>query len=250
MPTSSFSSRSVGWLAGACVLGALGCGDTGQARVEYPLVFTGVSPDPFVADTDWEVTLSEAQLAFGPVFFCASTLASAELCPTAQAEFAAIVPLDLLSEDPVTLGQVNGVSGAINSLVMGYNYTWFIADTAPSSDPSVLDGHSAVLRGLATRGADSVAFSATIDILPTIRGGFALQLGGTRAEINSDEAQLDVSIDVRTWIEDIDFDELLALGQAEVEILPGTAAHSRITLAMTANETPSFVWSGPGVALP
>jgi hypothetical protein len=226
------------------------CGDTGQARVSYPLFVSGTDAAPFSADQGgWTVTLSEAKLAFGPVFFCASAIASGELCASAQAEFADIEEVDLLVPEATEIGEVSGLSGAINSLVIDYNFTFFVAESLPSSNQDILGGHSAIFRGTATRDADTIDFDVEVDIVPSVRGGFGSEINGVGAEIIDDNARLDVRIDPKDWISGVNFDELLPQNQpgTTLRIEAGSTNHNRILFAMTASETPSFAWSGEGV---
>jgi hypothetical protein len=227
-------------------LSLVACGDTGQQRVSYPIVARGIDAAPFQAG-DWTVTLDDAQLLFGPVFFCASLIAAADLCPTAQAEFAAVSVVDLLDPNEQRIGEVNGLDGTINSLIFDYGVTWFVSEERPQLVSDALGEQSAIFSGTATHpDGRSLQFDASLLIAPTIRGGFAAQIGGTRVEIISDEVQLDVSFDVASWWSLIDFDVLAASGQTRITIAPGSTAHNSLLLSMTANETPLFSWSGAG----
>ena len=230
-------------LAALALLSA--CGDTGQVRLSYPIVARGVSAAAFQAG-DWTVTLDEAQLLFGPVFFCASVIAAADLCPSAQAEFTEVAVINLLDPNPQALGEVNSIEGVINSLIFDYGVTWFVSQDSPQLVSNELNGQSAIFSGAAAHpDGRTLEFSADLLIAPSIRGGFAVQLGGTKAEILSDDVQVEVAFDVTSWWAKIDFEVLAASGEPRVIIVPGSTAHSSLIISMTANDTPSFEWSQP-----
>ena len=221
------------------------CGDTGQVRLSYPILARGVPAAPFQAG-DWTVTLDDARLLFGPVFFCASVIAAADLCPSAQAEFTEVALLDLLDPTPRVIGEVNSLEGVINSLIFDYGVTWFVSQDTPQLVSNELNGQSAVFSGTATHpDGRTLQFSADLLLAPSIRGGFAVQLGGTKAEILSDDVQVEVAFDVTSWWSKIDFDVLAASGEPRVAIAPGSTAQNSLIISMTANDTPSFEWSQP-----
>jgi hypothetical protein len=227
------------------LLSLAACGDTGQVRLSYPIIARGISAAPFQAG-DWTVTLDEAQLLFGPVFFCASVIAAADLCPSAQAEFTEVALIDLLDPNPHALGEVNSIEGVINSLIFDYGVTWFVSENSPQLVSNELNGQSATFSGAASHpDGRTLEFSADLLIAPSIRGGFAVQLGGTKTDITSSEVQVEVAFDVASWWSKINFDALAASGAPRISITPGSTAHNSLIISMTANDTPSFAWSQP-----
>lgn len=228
----------------------LACGDTGQERLFYPIVATGVAPAPFQVGA-WEVTLETAELAFGPAYFCASKLAAPELCPVAQAELADVAVINLLDPSAQPLGEVEGVTGTINSLLFDYGITWFLTQDTPRVHPAAPGGHSARFTGSATQGATSFRFVADLDLAPSLRGGFAVQVNALDpVEIVSSEVELRVAFDPIAWWSQVDFDVLAAQAQdplSPVVIAPGTVEHNALVVAMTATRVPQFSWSGAGL---
>ena len=71
----------------APALGA--CSGTGQPEVAYQAFAAAKAPATIQAG-DWSVTLDEASVAFGPVYFCAASSGSADLCETAVGELTEI----------------------------------------------------------------------------------------------------------------------------------------------------------------
>ena len=74
------------------------CAETSQERVQIPLEVTGTAPAGTVLSLgDVPVTLTRADLAFGPLYLCAGTQAG-ELCETARLEWLDSVVVDALDE--------------------------------------------------------------------------------------------------------------------------------------------------------
>ena len=147
----------------------LACSGTGQPEVSYPAYAIGSSAEPFAAD-DWTVTLEEATVAFGPVYFCAARSGSATLCETAVGEITRITSLNALTADPQPIGTVHGFEGDVRSASYDYGVHWFLTESAPVADPAAPNGHSLHVRGTARRGADELPFVAEVDALAQYQG--------------------------------------------------------------------------------
>ena len=239
-PRFSHLRRSSGLALTLLVAVTPGCGSTGLNNVEYPATATGTTGDFIVGAHT--ITLEIARLAFGPAYFCATRAASADLCPTAVNELAAIAELDGIDPAPQALGTVRGTSGSIRSVHHGWGLTWFPRQsTAGSLDPS-LPPHSAHFEGTATRAGTSFRFVATVDVIPQIQGELPIQGRRGSADISAETAALTLSIDPRAWWAQVDFAELEALGLAEVLIEADTRAHDSVTLAMIAGTGLDFAW--------
>jgi hypothetical protein len=229
---------------------AAGCGDTGQGRVSYPLVATGEAAAPF-DDLGWTVTLSAARMAFGPVYFCATRSADADLCATAQAEFADVVVVDLLQSSPQALGQVDGLSGSVASVAFNLGWNWFNTQAAAqpfATTASALDGHSAHFEGSATNGTSTVHFTADVDIAPHAQGARAVQGPPVSANVESSDVTLTAHFSPSTWWQQVDFDDLSKQADAggNVVVQPGSRASNALITAIIALAPPSFTWSGSG----
>lgn len=226
-------------------LAATGCAGTGQPELSYEAAAAGAAPREVVAG-DWAVTLEEATIAFGPVYFCAAATGSATLCETAVAEITAVSSVDGLDPAPQPLAGVRGFTGEIRSASFDYGIHWFITEPAPVAAPEAPGGHSAVLRGRAAR-ADGAAlsFTAAVDVKPQKQGQRAVTSVPASATVGEDGARLEVRFDPHAWIERVDFDELAAGGAAEVAIAPGDRAHDALVIAMGSQLPPAFVWQSP-----
>ncbi|WP_437658588.1 hypothetical protein [Sorangium sp. So ce1182] len=227
---------------------ALGCAGTGQPEVSY-LAQAEASPPGAIAAGGWTVALDEASVAFGPVQFCAAASGSSTLCSTAIAEMLSIARVDLLDPEPQPLGRVHGFEGEIRSASFDYGIHWFLTESAPARSPAAPGGHSAHLRGRATRGADALDFVADVDAVPQFQGQRAVPSVAVAATVGAEPVELAVRFDVGAWLARVDFDALAEDaggegGAAEVVIAPGSRAHNALVIAMTAQSPPAFVWSG------
>ena len=71
----------------------LSCGETPGAFVEIPFAGQGTAPETFTKD-GWEVTLAEATLGLGSIYFCATESALSSRCEVAVLEYLDGVTLD------------------------------------------------------------------------------------------------------------------------------------------------------------
>ncbi|WP_438015691.1 hypothetical protein WMF18_33175 [Sorangium sp. So ce315] len=224
-----------------------GCAGTGQPEVSY-LAYAEAAPPGEIAAGAWTVALDEAAVAFGPVQFCAAASGSATLCSTAIAELLSIAQVDLLAAAPQPLGRVRGFEGEIRSASFDYGIHWFLTESAPARSPAAPGGHSAHLRGRATRGDDVLEFVADVDAVPQFQGQRAVPSVAAAATIGAAPVRLAVRFDVGAWLARVDFDALFEGagaegGAAAAAIAPGSRAHNALVIAMTAQSPPEFVWS-------
>jgi hypothetical protein len=220
------------------------CNDTGQEFVTYPIVAAGVSPGPFAAG-DWQVTLTRAQVGLGPLYFCATSGASASLCPVALAELTDTVTVDALATTAQPLGDVHGVTGPIRSMTFDYAITWLTTETSAKPKSGAPGGHSARFEGTATKGSETVHFVADVDVVPRYQGSRAVEGARVMADVVDDHVEVDVVVDPRDWWKNVDFDALAAQGGDPVVVAPGSRAYNAVVVAMTANYRPSFTWRNP-----
>lgn len=238
--------RFTGWAALA--LAASGCGTTGRELVSYPASGHGTAAAEFDAG-DARVTLEVAQVALGPIYFCATAAASADLCSVAVQELTSTATLDALDPGPQPLGNVEGVSGSIRSLTFDYGISWFNTQTTPVAAAAAVGGHSAHFEGLATRGGTSRRFVADVDVVPQFRGSRAVQALRVTADVPDADARLDVTVDSAAWWAGVDFGPLWDAAEEPIVIAPGSAAHNALVVAMTATIPPTFIWTiGTGAA--
>jgi len=224
------------------VLALLGaCGTTGQEPVSLQATATGTDPGTFAVG-DWDVTLDRADVGFGPVYFCATAAADAELCQTAVVELRATVPIDALDPAAQTMPALDGVTGSVHSATFDYGVSWMLPDRNPGPDPGAPDGHSLVLDGTAVRGADVVTFHADVDARPTQAGTLVMKGFHTAIDIEDDTPALVVHADPSAWLGGVDFDDLLALG-TDVDVPEDSRTYSAIVGDLTSVAPVTFTWN-------
>ena len=188
------------------------CVDTGQARVAVPLYLAGVDLASPISTADGsELTLDRAELAFGPLYLCAGNTAG-ELCETARLEWLQTRVVDLMSEQPERVGELDGVSGAVRSFM----YDLGISSQLTRDQPYVLeaaralDGASFRVSGRALIGGASATFSASLPIqqtegtesgVPVIRKSTSERFSH---EVGPDEPGLLVRFDASSWLRGVD----------------------------------------------
>ena len=223
-------------------LASHGCGETGQEEVSYPLFASGNAESSFVTG-DYEVTLEVARIGFGPAYFCATSGASSDLCPSAMAEFTASATVDGLAEGAQQLGEIRGVTGEIRSATYDYAFNWFATQRSAAPGAGAPGGHSAHFEGRVVRGTTQFRFVADIDVVPQIQGSRAVQGARISADVQDDRVRLDVRFDPTAWWRSVDFSELEAIGGELVVVPKGSRAANAVIIGMTATTPPTFEWS-------
>lgn len=248
------------------------CGQTQGQFVEIPFEGAGTAPETFVKD-GWEVTLDNATLGFGPIYFCATASSQFERCEVAIAEYLEGTTLDGLDPSPQPIGIVNGTTGTIRTAFFDYGIVWLLTSPLPEAlegvpgGPAVVRfesssyvpvGHSAQFTGTATCVADPAtccpdasvcpteyAFEANVDVLVLNRGTPAVSGVETFQEITTEPRVLTVSFDPNAWWQSVNFGRLAALddGTGNVVVMPEDPDYSALVIAMTVNELPTFTWT-------
>lgn len=239
-------------LAGALALAlAAACGSTGPTVFELPLRAHGAAPAAIQAG-DWTVTLTRAELAFGPLYLCATAAASADLCEAAVAEFTAVAPVDALDPADQELGDLAVLPGEIRSAMFDYGVTWLPTESRPTAHDGAPGGRSARFAGTAVLGDISLEFTADLDLDPLRRGTRAVE--GLRLAPHRPDAgdRLDLDFEVAAWWAGVDFDALAALGPGPLDLdvladqggpdSPAAAALDAVRFAMLA-APPRLTWS-------
>lgn len=240
-------NRFLGCFAFALFL--VGCSETGQSELYYPAFATSNVASPIEVGA-WTVTLEQASLLFGPVYFCAAATGAATLCTASIAEIRQVSFVDLLDGDRQPLGEVHGFSGTIRSTSYDHGIHWFVTEAEPKPESLALNGHSAVFAGQAQRGGQTITFSAYIDMLPSLQGERAVTRVLTPVTVENENITLDVKFDVTQWLASIDFDAAAAAGAKSIVIEPESKAHSGIVSAISNITPPDFVWSDAGSETP
>jgi hypothetical protein len=227
------------------LLATAACSGTGQPEIEYPAFAAADAPGHISADNGYSVTLDVAQVAFGPVYFCASSSGSATLCEAALGELTTVSVFDALDPLPRSLGTAHGFTGTIRSASYDYGINWFLTDDAPIPAVVAPGGHSAHFEGHAVKGARTLRFIADVDVVPQFQGQRAAPSEAASATIQGNEERLDIHFPVGPWFEHVDFDK--APSDADEDhpyvISPASRNHGAIVIGMTAEAPPSFEWS-------
>lgn len=219
-----------------------GCSGTGQPEVAYQAFAAAKAPAPIQAG-DWTVTLDEASVAFGPVYFCAASSGSADLCETAVGELTEIRAVDLLDPTPQSLGEARGFTGTIRSASYDYGIHWFLTEEAPTAAEAAPGGHSAHFAGQATKAGSSLRFVADVDVIPQFQGQRAVPSAAASAVIEGSSVRLDVAFDPGSWLSKVDFDLAHPEPESSYAITAGSRNHGALVIAMTAQTPPVFTWS-------
>lgn len=230
------------FLVGA-VLASCG-GSTGQRELTFAVTGAG-EPAASFAVNDWQVTLTRADVAFGPAYFCATAAASSDLCPTAVAQFAQSTVINGLDPNAQPLGDGEGQTGTIRSATYDFGISWFPTQRQPTASERAARGHSAVFEGRAERLGRVVRFIAEVDVVPRVQGTRAMQGAATVYELATEDAGLSVVVRPGAWWRAVDFDELALSTDDPVVIKPGSRGYEALVFAMTASSPPQFTWSNP-----
>lgn len=226
-------------------LSTVGCGDTGQSFLSVPVRTTGASAATFDVDGR-TVSLTRAEVGFGPAYFCATAAASSDLCPAAMLELRAAVRVDVLGAEPRSMPALEGVTGTVRSASFDYGVTWLAVEQEPT-------GHVAELGDVAARfegtyeGADGTArsFRADVHLAPQLRGTQSVQGARTEATLDDRGATLTIAFDPVSWWRGVDFTELDELVGDPVLVPLDSRAHNALVVGMTATAQPTFLWGGP-----
>lgn len=253
---------------------AASCGQTPGAFVEIPFEGQGTAAETFTKD-GWEVTLTEATLGFGSIFFCATQSALPSRCEAAVLEYLDGVTLDGLDASPQPIGLLYGTTGTVRTAFFDYGIVWLLTKPLPEAlagvpeGPAVVrfesssyvpKGHSAQFAGSAkcvegpticcpdaSECPSSYDFEANVDVLVVNPGTPAVNGVRTSEEITTDPRVLTVTFDPSAWWQSVDFGRLASLddGSGRVVLGPEDSDYSALVISMTANELPAFTWSTP-----
>lgn len=221
---------------------SFGCSDFAQRVVEYDAV---VVPDAEVrADAGlWTVELVRADVAFGPVYFCAAASGSSTLCGSAAAEVTTTALIDGASPVPQPLGRVRGFTGPVRSASYNFGISWFETSNAPTADERAPGGHSMQLEAIARREDATLRVTADVDVVPQYQGQTAVPTSPAEADLNSSEYRLEVRWRTIDWFLQLDWDELAARGDAEIHITSGSDEHNALLIGIKNLAPPEFTWA-------
>jgi hypothetical protein len=223
-----------------------GCLPSNQRLVTYPMSGQGSGDITVDARNGWRVTLDEARVSVGPIYFCATAAASPDLCPSAQAEVTQAVTLDALRPTPQFLAQVRGLTGTIKSAQYDFGIAWLETEGAARPLSGAVEGHSARFRGVATRDGRTLHFTADVDVVPQRQGTHVVQGARTSADVQNDEVELVVEMDPAAWWRGVDFDEFASSATDDITLTSDSRAVNALIVGMTASAVPTFRWSTMG----
>jgi len=226
----------------SCVLALAGCIEASQEPVAYDAVV--VSRDGGKDESNgWVITLSRADVALGPFYFCAAASGSSTLCASSIAEVASVSVVNALAPVPSPLGRVHGFSGNIQSVSYDFGISWFDTQTAATPAPSLPGGHSMRLEGEARKGTMLVPFTADVDVVPQYQGQNALSTASAIATIESSATRLEVVLHPAGWLRQLDFDAIAATGKVPFAITPGSVEHGAILVGIKNLSPLEFRWT-------
>jgi hypothetical protein len=226
-------------LAGACI-------ESPQSVLDYDAVATPRG-NGTTQVSGWSVTLTRADVALGPFYFCAAASGSSTLCASSVAEVARVSVVNALPGGPSPIGKVHGFSGSIESVSYDLGISWFDTQTAPTPAPGLPGGHSMRLEGSAQKGAVRVPFVADVDVVPQYQGQNAISTAPAVATVDSAAARLSVELDAAAWLRQLDFDaiatKLAASRESTFVIQPGMPEHTAILVGLKNLSPPVFTWA-------
>jgi hypothetical protein len=220
------------------------CGDTGREHFIIPAQFQG-TPARAVTIEGATLELTRAEVAFGPLYLCATESAESELCETALAELLSVRTFDALSPALRELGELDATTGSVRSGFFDYGISWLLTRQEPAAHPSAAAGHSARLRLRVTAGDGStLSVSADVDLEPLSPGDAAVNGLQTRRDLRGDD-RLVVTVDPSAWLERIRYERLLELdtdADGDVELAPGDQPYEAIVQGMTVHDPARLIW--------
>lgn len=241
------TSRSIKkTLASLALIAFAACApETSRSVIELPVFTIGDARDTF-SSGELEITIVEAKVALGPIYFCASALPSDHVCASARLELLEPFVIDLLAPEPKDAGIAEGSSGRIASSQFNFGRSIFAGETLPTplgESAQLLGGHSARF-SLAIEGPGdrSQLVRVVLDLDPSRSG--SLRVLGYRTEVDLDEsiASLEIRASAYELLADLNYagldDE-----EGELELGPGDALYEAIASRLASGSFPQFIWT-------
>lgn len=246
MPPFTLEVASMKRLLASLVLLASCVPDTGRDVVEVSLASAGSGPEAVMID-GFTVTFARADVAIGPLYFCATEVPDFDRCESALFERLDPFVVDALDPAFGEEGPMEGTTGGVRTAFFDYGISWYLTAAEPSAGPAELGGHSAIFEGTATRGLDVVRFSASVDVAPAARGAVVVKAAPADFEVRGGETVV-VAVEPEQLFAGVDFDEVLAQvvdPSTPVVIAEGSQAYEAIRFQMTGGAPPTFEWQAP-----
>jgi hypothetical protein len=219
--------------------------DTSREPVTVPVYGRGVETLTATVG-DYTVTLLDARVVVGPLYFCSAAHASDELCSTARLEVLEPFVVDLLDASAQEGGLAHGTTGRVSSAQFDLGRSFFAASASPAPTSGALGGRSAVFTFEVEGPVNQLTVELNLDLDPA-RSGSTLVMGArTSADVTRETESVTLSFDPWIILDSID----LALLEASVDddgewITPGRGeqAYEAVAVRLTEGRMPSFVWS-------
>jgi hypothetical protein len=221
-----------------------GCTGTGQPDVSFPAYFVPTANKSFVVG-EFTVDLSEARVAFGPVYFCASASGSATLCETALGEIRDEAVFDALASDRQGVGTYHGFVGEVRSGSYDHGIHWFLPQEEARASTEAPGGHSALFRGTASRAGMKAAFEMHIDVVPQYRGQRAVPTVSVDGHVTEATESVEMRIDLESWLSTVDYEQMLGAGMDPYVIESGVVDHDAVVIRMVSIDPVGFVFTSP-----
>jgi hypothetical protein len=242
-----------------CLLAAwlCACGESAQQRAEVPLLLAGTEAASFETNLAVPVTLTRAELAFGPLYLCSGAQAG-ELCETARLEWRDSAVVDCLDSRSTEVGALVGVTGPVRSFMYDLGFSSVLTRDEPLELDAAreLGGVSLRVEGRFTRNGEEHEFRAGVAVrqgaevergIPVVRKSLDDEF---EHDVNGDESALLVRFDARPWVTAVDFEALFAElcpdpsdGCPDPLVLDETTESYRaFAFAVGAGERPEFDW--------
>jgi hypothetical protein len=216
--------------------------------VEYEVAGAPQADATFTDARGWEITLTRAELTFGPLVFCShqpTFFKSDSLtdCGQVMGELGAAVSWDLLADADAVLGRLTGFTGQVHSAQYDFGWNWPSGQAAPLWRGEA-GAVSLVLDGTAHQGEVTHAFAFELDAKP--RGAGLYTVAGLAAEgdQSSTTTRVTLSASAQKMLRYIDFGLLPEQAQPH-NVTPGSALENQLRLGFTTGTPVTFVWTNP-----
>lgn len=218
--------------------------DTSRAPIRVEVHAQGVARTTETIG-DYVVTLLDARVVVGPLYFCSAAHASDELCRTARLELLEPFVVDLLDPSAQLGGVAEGTTGRVSSAQFDLGRSFLKTRSAPAPTSDALDGHSAIFVFEVEGPERTFTVDVEIDLDPA-RAGASLVMGArTTADVTHATESVTLRFDPWALVASIDF----ALLEARAELVdplalgPGDQAYESIAVRLTEGHVPTFAWS-------
>ncbi len=221
-------------------------GTTGQRMIEYEVVGAPQAGDTFTDADGWTITLTRAELTFGPLVFCShqpTFLKSDSLtdCGQVMGELGTAVTWDLLAASGTVLGRLTGFTGQVHSVQYDFGWNW-PAGQAAALWKGEAGAVSLVLEGTAEKGDVTHAFEFALDVKPRAAALYTVAGLSAEGEQSTGTSRVTLSVSTERMLRYIRFD-LLAEQEEPFTIVPGSALENQLHLGLVTGGPVTFQWS-------